>query len=72
MKSLQEDVPAAEMGRLWVEQVGGGGAPGGGEKLLLDTLSLRCLFTSQRCQEGLWVYFECGKYFRTSINKYDF
>ena len=35
-------------------------------------LSLGHLLAPQRCQEGLCMYFECGKYFRTSIKKYDF
>lgn len=39
---------------------------------VLDMLRLRCLLALQRCQEGLWVYFERGKYFRTSINTYNF
>ena len=35
-------------------------------------LSLGHLLAPQRCQEGLCMYFERGKYFRTSIKKYDF
>ena len=51
----------------------GRGEPGcEGKELGSGILSVGHLLAPQRCQEGLWMYFERGKYFRTSIKMYDF
>ena len=49
----------------------GRGEPGcAGKEPGSGILNVGHLLAPQRCQEGLWMYFERGKYFRTSIKKY--
>ena len=51
----------------------GRGEPGcAGKEPGSGILNVGHLLAPQRCQEGLWMYFERGKYFRTSIKKYSF